>query len=201
MLERSLEQKIPIALVYGHHKKQWPATEFDQAGNLEIPHDSLVAIRRTACAGLPHVVQRSQDGSVLVSLEGQVKIWVNQLVPFETQNIIPAPLKAQSSQLEEDTQLDPAFQLMYRLIEKDFRQWIEGSSPQLKDHPLYQKMFQTQASMVSLYTDLVVKDPILKQQVLECDNLNAKVEILSQNKVQQRTQAGQTQKIAPPLHP
>lgn len=186
MLEESLEHNIPIALVYGHHKKHWPATEFDHTGNLDIPHESLVAIRRTACAGHPHVVQRSQDGSVLVSLEGQYKIWVEELLPFESEGQKTNPLKAHASLLEENDELESAYQLMYRLIEKDFQQWIESSSPQLKEHPLYQKMFHAKANMISLYTDLVVKKPILKQQVLECDNLNDKVELLALDKVQQR---------------
>lgn len=188
MLEASLDEGTPIALVYGHHKNNWPAPEFDELGNLEIPHESLVAIRRTACAGLPHVVQRSQDGSVLVSLEGQHKIWIEKLLPYLNQGEQSSPLKAKAIELQENLELDPQYQLMYRLIEKDFREWIEHSSPQLKNHPLYQKMFRTPASMVSLYTDLVVKDPIVKQQVLECDELNEKLAILSRRKIEQRVE-------------
>lgn len=198
MLEASLEEGTPIALVYGHHKSQWPAPEFDKLGNLEIPHESLVAIRRTACAGVPHVVQRSEDGSVLVSLEGQHKVWIEKLLPYKS-DTGTSPLKAKAIELRENQELSSHVQLMYRLIEKDFREWIESSSPQLKNHPLYQKMFRTPGSMVSLYTDLVVKDPIIKQQVLECDDIDQKLEILTQEKVAQRTRS--TQDSYGQLHP
>jgi Lon protease-like protein len=199
MLEQSLKEGTPIALVYGHHNQQWPAAEFDKIGNLHIPHESLVAIRRTACAGHPYVVQRSDDGSVLVSLEGQYKIWIEKLLPFQNEGEGSSPLKAQAIELKEDLDLGPHYQLMYRIIEKDFRSWVESSSPQLKNHSLYQKMFSTPSNMISLYSDLVIKDPIVKQKVLESDNLNDKLKILAKNKVDQRTSS--THPPTQDLHP
>lgn len=198
MLETSLEEGLPIALVYGHPKDNWPAPGFDKLGDLEIPHESIAAIRRTACAGLPHVVQRSNDGSILVSLEGQYKVWIEKHLPLHSKTQRASSLKGRAIELSEETQLSPKSQLMYRLIEKDFREWIETSSPQLKEHPLYQKMFQTPASIASLYTDLVIKDPVIKQLVLEAQSLDQKLELLARVKVEQRINpAGRIEELHP----
>ena len=180
MLDDSLKLQIPIALVYGIPRDQ----QFhDSAHNLDIPHENISQIRAIAGCGLPQVFQKKEDGTSLISLEGQRKIRLQHLVPSDTPY-----LQAQAQILEDDFTLQQDDLFLFKSIERDFKNWIQQSHPHLEKHPLYRKMFRGPMEMIALFSEMMVEDGMTKQLVLEAPDLHQKLMILSDYRLRSRMQ-------------
>lgn len=180
MLDDSLKLEVPIALVYGIPKDQ---NFNDSVNNLDIAHENIVQVRSIAGCGMAQVFQKKEDGTSLISLEGQRKVRLRHLISSDTPY-----LQAEAEIIEDDFTLQQNDLFLFKSIERDFKKWIQQSHPHLEKHPLYRKMFRGPMEMTALFTEMMVEDAMTRQMVLEAPDLHQKLLILTDYRLRSRMQ-------------
>jgi Lon protease-like protein len=168
MIEDSMKADIPVALVYGK-------TDLE-AGDLEIPHEIYGQIKPIAGLGVPRMIQKSEDGTMVIMLPGEHKGRITKIVKTDTPYIV-----AEYEMLEEELKLNSENILLLRRLTTKLSKWIDENMrmPGQKEAILGQ--LNEPCRVVGLYCEFIIDDPCVKQKVLEIDDVNEKIHFLALN--------------------
>lgn len=168
MIEESIKHEIPVALVYGK-------TDFEE-GDLEIPHEIYSQIRPIAGMGVPRMIQRSEDGTMLIMLPGEFKGRITKILKTDTPYFV-----AEFEKVEEIQKVACENVLLLRRVSNSLKKWVEANVKMPGQKEALLGKYDEPCRVVGLYTEFVVKGPEDKQKVLEIDDVNEKIQFLALN--------------------
>ena len=168
MIEDSLKNEIPIALVYGK-------TDFEE-GDLEIPHEIYSQIKPISGIGLPRMIQTSEDGTMLIMLPGEIKGRITKVLKTDTPYIV-----AEFEQIKEVQKLECENVLLLRRLATNLKKWVDANVKMPGQKEALFGSYDEPCRIVGLYAEFVVDSPEDKQKVLEIDDVNEKIQFLALN--------------------
>jgi Lon protease-like protein len=168
MIEDSLKSEIPVALVYGK-------TSYEE-GDLELPHEIYSHIRPITGIGLPRMIQRSEDGTMLIMLPGEFKGRITKILKTDTPYIV-----AEFEKIDEHLKVECENVLLLRRISNNLKNWVEENVKLPGQKEALLGKYDEPSRVVGLYCEFVVETPEDKQKILEIDDVNEKIQFLALN--------------------
>ena len=168
MIEDSIRTDTPVALVYS-------SAEFAD-GDLKIPHEIYEQVSPVAGMGVPRMIQKSEDGTMVIMLPGEFKGKITKIIETDGPYIV-----GEFEKVEEELKLDSANILLLRRITTKLSKWIDEnmSMPMQKDTLLGH--LNEPSRVVGLFCEFIIKEPCVRQKVLEMDDINEKIHFLALN--------------------
>ncbi len=168
MIHRAIEEQIPVALCH--------ALGEEEEGTIRVEHESLPFVKRIAGCGVPSLLQQNPSGpEMLIVLEPMFKISIVHLAQSATNYNI-----AVGQEIIEFETVLPENLITLRQLELEFRNW---GKTYFTDHNQFEEVIGSLADpvlLVAAICEFVVDNPGLKQAILELDDINDKVKILSE---------------------
>jgi Lon protease-like protein len=168
MIHRAIEERIPVALCYGLPE--------EEEGTIKIDHESLPFVKNIAGCGIPTLLQQNPNGpEMLIVLEPMFKVEIAHLVQSE------APFNvALAREIVEFETVFPENFIQLKQLELEFRNW---GKTYFTDNRQFEEVIGSLSDpvlLVAAICEFIIENPGLKQAILELDDINDKVKILTE---------------------
>jgi len=168
MVYDSVSKDIPVAI--GHGKRSSLSSKLD----LEIDHESLTHVKRVAGFGKFEIIQKREDGSLLVIYKCLGKVYLEKQSP-SANSYITCHGRELLEQYEVSTSSAFMYKRLYSLFHDKLSETIKGK----KQRDIILAEISGPSQLVTYYTDFIVDKSSVKQAVLECEHIDEKILILS----------------------
>lgn len=168
MIHRAIEERIPVALCYGLPE--------DEEGTIKIDHESLPHVKKIAGCGIPTLLQQNPNGpEMLIVLEPMFKVEIAHLVQSDS----PFNVALAREIIEFETVFPDNF-IQLKQLELEFRNW---GKTYFTDNRQFEEVIGSLSDpvlLVAAICEFIIENPGLKQAILELDDINDKVKILTE---------------------
>lgn len=145
----------------------------DQAEALQIG-DGFNYVNRIAGYGFPQIIEERINGTLLVFLQGQGKVRLNRVIskkqPFIT---------CEATLLEEDHMVNLTQKNDLQLIHQILNRWITQHIPDQLQREIFIKSIHKPEEVIGAFSSYLVRDYDLQQVLLELNNINEKISLIS----------------------
>lgn len=170
MVEESLVNGRPIALCQGLLEGQSA-----KHGVLPITHNYYQGVDRLCGAGIPILLKRLDDGTMLILLTGEFSLILEEVLPSDTPFIL-----AKCQMREENRKLDPHYQFMYQRMRTMLMQKLD----RLVTHPSERERIRSElhspTRLIAYYCELMMPIKSVKEKILELTDVNEKIRLLAE---------------------
>ncbi len=166
MIEDSIQTETPVALVYGKSELE--------SGDISIEHEIFSFIKPVAGFGLPRLIQKSDDGSMVIMLPGEGKARITKIVTNDKPY-----LTAEYEIINEVQKLECENVLLMRRLSTCLEKWICSNVKMQGQKDVLLGHLNEPCRIVGLYVELLIACPDTKQKVLEIDDINEKIQYLA----------------------
>ncbi len=170
MVETSLETGRPIALCQG-----LSSNIQTKHGLLPIEHEHYPFVDRLCGAGIPILLKRESDGTLLIILTGEYSLILEEVVPSETKYLL-----ARASIREENRKLSPHYQFMYQRMRSIFLQKLDRLVAHPKERERVRSELHSPTRLIAYYCELMIPRKAVKERILELSDVNEKIEYLAE---------------------
>jgi Lon protease-like protein len=165
MVKDSLSTSTPIALGFVDEPKQ--SHEFRMGEKLDF-------VRAVAGIGMPLIIEERADGTMLIFLRAVGKVRLNEVSAPGAPYII-----CYAEKIEENSQIRPENTGLYMTLQKILLQWINKYIPDEHNRTQFMRQVQTPTEVIGTITGYLIADQDMQQVVLEADDINEKIQLLS----------------------
>jgi Lon protease-like protein len=166
MVNEAIKRDIPIALCHGLASKG--------SDCIEIDHESLHFCKRIVGVGYPQIVQKDDDKSeLLIMISPFTKA---EIISIESEDR-PFNVALAEECIEFETVL-PHNMIKLKTIELEFKKWANlffTDEAQLSD---ILESFSDPLFLVAAFSEFVIQSQEAKQQILELDDVNDKIDFI-----------------------
>ena len=165
MVRDSLSEKVPIAIAF----TEQPASTLDVQMGQAVPH-----VRDIVGYGYPEVVEQRMDGSMLIILPCEGKARLGSVIENSKDYIV-----VQAEAVSEMTELTPHHAIPYLNLQKYLVRWIGQN---VKDRQVQEQFVRSllgPVEVVGAAVNYLIKDPDLQQVILEVNDINQKIDLIS----------------------
>lgn len=166
MLDDCLETGLPMAVT------SWDPTDSQ-------PEGSSLKKRMIAGYGHPQVMGSQPDGARIILLHGRGKVALGEQLQNEPY------LRYKAQVVPDQTEVDPRYVFLVKRMERVLSDWtqkqIKGADEETR-HAHEEHLRKTLAStpqLVEVVSALLIEDTDLKQELLERDNINDRITLLT----------------------
>jgi Lon protease-like protein len=167
MVYDSIANDVPVVIGNGHKKQQ--LQDFTQ-----VEHESLPFVNKIAGYGRLEIIQKREDGSLLVIFQCQGKVEILAQKKASRPYII-----CEAKELSEDEALSSDSAFMYKRLQNLFHSKLAQTIKGKKQRDIILSDITTPSQLITFYTDFLVENSTVKQSVLSASDINEKVLILS----------------------
>jgi len=143
---------------------------------LEIPHEIFHYVKTITGLGHPRMISKGDDGSMIIMLPGEFKGRITKVLKSDTPYII-----CEYEKIVEDEKLRSENILLLRNLQLELESWVLNSVKIPDQREILRTELSEPARIVGFYTEFVVQEPSLRQEVLELNDINEKIHFLSLN--------------------
>jgi len=165
MVEDSIRLGVPIAVASVFETQ--PVQEFRFGEPLDFAH-------RVVGYGHPLIVERMENGSMVIFLEGKGKAKLGATVLTDAPYII-----CEAEPLTENMQISTQMQGTLMMAQKVMVQWMYQHIADANSRDQFLRYVQTPEQVIGCFASYLVRDPDLQQVILESDDINEKIGIIS----------------------
>lgn len=165
MVQDSIDQKIPIAI--GLVDDPQKPLHF-QAG------EPLGFVREIVGYGHPQIIEHRPDGTLLILLPGNGKARLGPLVDDSRPYLI-----CEAEKIEEDFTISPEQSASYLVLQKLLLSWLQNNIPDSRAREEFRRHLRSPEQVVGCVASYLVADPDLQQLILESNQLDEKINLLS----------------------
>lgn len=158
----SMNKSIAIGYV-DNPEKQY---QFHAGKNLDF-------VRSVAGVGIPLILEKRSDGSMLVFLQGHAKVQLGKVIDSATPYIV-----CDAELIVEDQELTDSAAVDLNMIRKIFLNWVENFVQEPRTRDQFKTLLQSPQEIIGCAVSYMISDPDLQQWVLEENNLSKKISLV-----------------------
>lgn len=170
MVEESLENGRPIALCQGLTEGQ-----HSKHGVLPIIHEHYQGVDCLCGAGIPILLKRMDDGTLLIILTGEFSLNLKVVNPSEKPFLL-----AEAQVRKENRKLDPHYQFMYQRMRAMFMQKLDRLVPHASERERIRSELHSPTRFIAYYSELMLPKKSVKEKILELTDVNEKISYLAE---------------------
>ncbi len=154
MIDDSIEKNIPIALAY-------------------VPENGDTH-RSIAGFGIPQIIERRPNNTVLVFLPGQGKVKLGrQIQPADCPYLI-----CEAEIIQEDLNLDDELKNKYLILSQLLAKWVQKHIPDHKQQEIFIKNLKGPQEVIGSFAAYLIRDYDLQYEMMEIFSLNEQIKYL-----------------------
>lgn len=154
MIDDAIQKSIPIALGY-------------------VPENGDT-YRSIAGYGLPQIIERRSDNSLLVFMAGQGKVkLIKEIQPAGCPYII-----CEAEKIIEDLSLDDELKHKYMVLSQLLVKWVQKHIPDHKQREIFIKNLTGPQEIIGSFAAYLIRDYDLQYEMMEIFSLNEQIEYL-----------------------
>lgn len=165
MINDSLTTQTPIALAF--------ADEGDGTGFKFEVGKPLPFVREISGYGLPQIIEKRPDGSLLVLMKSLGKCRLKNTLPTSTPYLV-----CEAESLTEDMDIKTESMAQFLTVHKVLVQWINANIGEESHRQHFLEQLKSPAEAIGCAASYCVQDVDLQQMILEAPNMNEKVNLL-----------------------
>ena len=165
MVEDSVKNRIPIAI----------ASAFEQTRTYEFrTGEELNFVHQIVGYGIPTVVTRNPDSSVVIFLEGKGKAKLGKVIYRNVPYIV-----CEAEELADNNNISDKHMGRFLLAHRIMVQWVKSHVHEISARDQFLNYVKTPEQVIGCYASYLVKDHDLQQVLLEENDINQKIEIIN----------------------
>jgi Lon protease-like protein len=164
MINDALEKETPVALAFAEEGRRRAVRGAARSS----------PVRSICGVGIVQLLERRDDGTLLVLLKGQGKIRVGR--PVEDDNPY---LSVEATWIEERIDIEPSSRFLLNRMTKEFLKWLESAVPDVEQREAFMDFVRTPQERINYMCSLMVLEPERQQILLEEDNLDERLKTLA----------------------
>ncbi len=173
MVEDSLRLGVPIAV---GNVLSMDEGRRDFIGEQERQHQvgqTLSFVNEIVGYGVPTIIERTEDGSMVIFLKGLGKARLGKVLGG-TPYII-----CEAEKLEENHEMSPSCTESFFMAQKVMIQWMNNHIQDPYARSQFLTYVRTPEQVVGCYASYLLADHDIQQLILECDDINEKINLIS----------------------
>lgn len=170
MVEESLENGRPIALCQG-----MLSTQTSKHGVLPIEHDHYQGVDRLSGAGIPILLKRLEDQTMLILLTGEYSVEIEEIIPSEGPFLL-----ANATIREENRKLDAHYEFMYQRMRSMLMQKLDRLVSHASERERIRSELHSPTRLIAYYCELMMPKKCVKEKILELTDVNEKIAYLAE---------------------
>ncbi len=155
MVSEALEQNRPIAISYDDPTEPSPGRP-----------------RIVAGYGLPTLLEKRPDGTLLIVVRGTGKARLGKVIRSEPFIVCEA------FDIRENLSLDEGNRFRMRRYQRAAERWIDEQVPEQAYRDTIRSSLDSPEKIIEFLASHMVKDPDVREQILEIDDINERISIL-----------------------
>lgn len=162
MVEDSVSSGTPIAI----------GNVLEVNSKYEFHHGKPLAfVKEVVGYGMPIVVERQKDGSVVIFLEGRGKARLGNVVDSKTSYIV-----CEAEKILENSNVAPDRMRVLSMAHKVMIMWMNQHIEDPHARTQFLKYIQSPEQIIGCYASYLVSDHDMQQLILESDDINEKLD-------------------------
>lgn len=162
MINEAIEGNVPVALAFSE-----PQRLSEGAGAL--------GVRRIAGVGRPIVLEARADGTLLVLVESLGKVRLGRRRASGGKPYIVCS----ADWVRETNRLEPENIFMLNRLNKEFIRWLEANVGDREQLSIFLSQLKSPFEKVNYLCSLMIHDPETQQSLLEADDINDRLRVVS----------------------
>ena len=154
MIEDSIDQQIPIALGY-------------------VPENGDT-YRTTAGYGMPQIIDRRPNGSLLVFIIGIGKVKLGR----EIQAADKPYIICEAEKISEDLNLDDELKSKYIILSQVLVKWVQKHIPEHSQREIFIRNLKGPQEIIGSFASYLIRDYDLQYEMMEIQSLNEQIKYL-----------------------
>lgn len=165
MIRDSLDEKVPIAIAFTEH----PAVSLSIEAGKKVPY-----VREIVGYGYSEILEQRMDGSMLVLLSCEGKARLGTVVDETKPYIV-----VQAEAVTEKNELEASRAISYLNLQKFLVRWIAQHVADRQVQDQFVRSLLGPLEVVGAAVHYLIRDPDLQQEILETDDINIKIDVIS----------------------
>lgn len=165
MIKEAVAQKKPIAVGF---------IEDPEHGQVLPIGDGLNFVNCIAGYGVPQIIEERINGTLLIFLQGQGKVRLEKVLDKKYPFIVCEATVLEENQVVEVTQKNDL-----HVIHQILNRWISKHIPDPLQREIFLKSIHRPEEVIGAFSSYLVRDYDFQQVILELNNINEKIEIIS----------------------
>lgn len=163
MINDAVESDIPIALA------------FSEPQRLSEGYWGGLGVRRVAGVGRPVILESRTDGTLLILVEalGKVRLGRKRAIGEKPY------LVCKADWLEEINRLEPENVFILNRMNKEFVRWLEANVGDREQLSIFLSQLKSPFEKINYLCSLMIHDPEAQQRLLEADDINDRLRVVS----------------------
>ncbi len=165
MVQDSLATGTPIALAYVDDPEREAQVYFNQ---------NLNFVRPIAGFGQPLVLEKREDGSLLIFLQGRGKVRLGKVVDRGTPYLV-----CEGGLINENHLLENAESVELITLQKVLVNWINKNVPEAHNREQFLRNIRSAEEVIGCFASYLVADKDMQQLILEANDINEKIQLVA----------------------
>lgn len=166
MIDDAVQSNSLIALAF---------SDYYRLHGYSLDNDSHLQIRRVAGVGRPTILERRNDDTMLIVLEGRGKVKLGGPI------YSPEPyLIHRGEWIDENTELEQENVFRLNRFHKEFVNWLYSNVDDRQRLDLFLNQIEEPEEKINYVCSLMIHDAEAQQKLLELNDINDRLEMLSQ---------------------
>lgn len=165
MFEDSLRLGIPVAVGMVFEPKK--TYQFFIGQKLEF-------INQVAGYGLPAIIERKKNGSIVVFIEGQGKVQLGKVSHMDKPYIV-----CQAERIEENHEIHQEIFPLFLVLHKIMVQWLNIHISDEHSREQFLNYVMTPEKVIGCFVSYIISDIDIQQMLLDSNDINEKIELIS----------------------
>jgi len=161
MIEDSISQKIPIAVGFVDDPNATPQV---------LPGEFPSFIRPLAGYGLPQIVERRNNGTMMIFLRGEGKIHLKSVLDLQRPYLV-----CDANIIPESEEVSTEGLALVKSMQQILKHWLKTHIPDVEQQNIFLRNMTGPLEILGAFTTYLVRDYDLQQTVFELPSLEEKI--------------------------
>lgn len=169
MVRDALLEKIPIAIAFVDGPEG-----SSEGPEMPVEGALLSFLRPVAGYGFPEILEERPDGSLLILVNGVGKVRLGPLIEAHRPYLM-----VEAEPLQEDQEITADQALQYLALQRHLVSWIGEHVQDVEVREQLVRSLEGPSEVIGTATSFLVTDPDFQQLILEQNDLNSKINLIS----------------------
>lgn len=165
MVEDSVRTGVPVAV--GMVQEPMKSHQYHVGEKLSF-------VSEVVGYGIPLIVERRPDGTLIVFIEGQGKARLGKVVDRQKPYIV-----CEAEKIEENHEIRPEVFPMFLAVHKVMIEWMNSHIMDERSREQFVQYIRSPEQVIGCYASYLIVDSDIQQMILDSDDINEKIQMIS----------------------